>query len=113
MTTLTQHIKELMQFYIKTNYEQYLQEHNLSYIESEKISQVIGILYDTRKSHIRDFVKTSLVQLLAKEYPGDAVVNRVLDEILADDTLCKNRLVMEIKLHQCKERGITPDYRTM
>ena len=113
MTSLTQHITELMKFYIKTNYEQYLQDKNISYIHTENIPHVIGELYDSRKSHIREFVKTSLAQLLASEYPGDAVVSRILDEILDDDKICKNRLITEIKLHQHQMLGISPDYRAL
>jgi hypothetical protein len=113
MTTLTQHIKELMKFYIKTNYEKYLQDHSLTYIETDAIPEVIGELYDTRKSHISVFVKTSLAQLLGNEYPGDAVTSRVLEEILEDDTICKNRLITEIKLHQHQILGIAPNYREL
>ena len=111
MTTLHKHIKELIQFYIKTNYEQYLKDNQLDYIKTEDIPQVIESLYEVRKTHIKEFVKNSLQQLLTKEYPGDLVVTRLLDEIFSDDEFCKNRLVTEITLHQHERLNINTDYR--
>ena len=48
--------------------------------------------------------------MLKENYPGDLVVLNILLEIFADDELCKNRLITEIKLHQQKIRDGKNDY---
>jgi hypothetical protein len=63
---------------------------------------VISELYDNKKTHIKEFLKSSLKEFLKDEYPGDLVVNNICFEIFQDDNLCKNRVYNEIKLHQEK-----------
>ena len=41
-----------------------------------------------------------LKKLLKDEYPGDLIILNILVDIFSDNTLCKNRLIVEIKLHQ-------------
>ena len=45
--------------------------------------------------------------MLKEEYPGDLLVLNILLEIFSDDELCKNRLIVEIKLHQQQKNGGT------
>ena len=48
-----------------------------------------------------DAQKFSLLKKLLKdEYPGDLIILNILVDIFSDNTLCKNRLIVEIKLHQ-------------
>ena len=111
MTTIETRIRDPIHFYIKTNYETYLKEHNLTLIPDDQVEPVIRSLYDERKEHLKGFIKTSLKQLLGNDYPGDLVVLNVLVEVFADDDLCRNRLIMEINLHQQNVRGQPNDYR--
>jgi hypothetical protein len=113
MTTIDTHVKELIQFYIKTNYEAYLKEHSLNVIEDSKIESVIRQLYDSRKEHLKNFVKSSLRSLLKDEYPGDLVVLNILTDVFSDDDLCRNRLTLEIRLHQNDKLGIATDYNLL
>ena len=96
MCSLENRIKDLIQFYVRTNYEQYLTEHKLTLIPESHLEQIITQLYDDRKV----FIKQSLQALLQSEYPGDLVVLNILTSIFEDDTLCRNRLLLEVKLHQ-------------
>ena len=102
MTTIQKNIKDLIFFYVKTNYNNYLEENKIKVIPEEKINEVINKLYTERKEHLKVFIKQSLKQLLKEEYPGDLIVINILIEIFSDDELCKNRLITEIKLHQQK-----------
>jgi len=111
MTTIESRIRDLIHFYIKTNYEAYLKEHNLTLIPDNQVESVIRSLYDERKEHLKGFIKVSLKQLLGNDYPGDLVVLNVLVEVFADDDLCRNRLIMEINLHQQNVQGLPNDYR--
>tara|TARA_Y100000592_G_scaffold64138_1_gene99948 strand:+ start:492 stop:833 length:342 start_codon:yes stop_codon:yes gene_type:complete len=113
MATLDKHIKDLIHFYVKTNYESYLTTHSLQVIPDNEVDNVISKLYDERKEHLKEFIKSSLKKLLKDEYPGDLVILNILTDIFNDDELCRNRLVLEIRLHQNDKMGITTDYREL
>ena len=113
MATLDKHIKDLIHFYVKTNYDAYLSKHSLQVIPDKEVDQVIRQLYDDRKDHLREFIKGSLKKLLKDEYPGDLVILNILTDIFNDDELCRNRLVLEIRLHQNDKTGVTTDYREL
>ena len=100
MTTLQKHIRDLIFFYVKTNYEKYLQENNITRISDESMPKIIDELYSNRKDHIKIFIKDSLIQLLKDEHPGDSVINTILREIFEDDELCKTRILVEIQTYQ-------------
>ena len=111
MTTIDKHIRDLVHFYVKTNYEHYLQEHELEYIPNEKVESVISTIYDSRKEHLKEFIKSSLKTMLKDECPNDLVILNIFADIFNDDTLCRNRLVLEITLYQNDKRGITTNYK--
>jgi hypothetical protein len=100
--SLQKNIKDLIFFYVKQNYENYLKVNNVEYISEDKITEVIPSLYLERKDHLKEFIKTSLKQLMKEKYPGDLIILNILVDIFSDDELCKNRLIVEIKLHQQK-----------
>ena len=47
--SLQKHIKDLIFFYVKTNYNQYLEDHKIKLIPEGEIDGVIENLYDDRK----------------------------------------------------------------
>ena len=111
--SLQKNIRDLIFFYVKTNYNQYLEERKLKFIPDHEIDQVIHTLYDDRKEHIQEFIKASLKQLYESkpdEYPGDLMILNILVDIFSDDNLCKNRLIAEIRLHQQKLQEGKNDY---
>lgn len=111
--SLQKHIRDLIFFYVKTNYNEYMTSNEIKVIPESDIDNVIHTLYDERKEHIKVFIQSSLKKLYESkqdEYPGDHTVNNLLLNIFQDDELCKNRLSVEIKLHQQKMRGENNDY---
>jgi|TARA_Y100000389_G_C17445564_1_gene511386 hypothetical protein len=111
--SLQNNIRDLIHFYVKTNYEKYLSEKSIKIIPDPEIDNIIHSLYDNRKSHIQEFILESLKTLYkdkSEEYPGDRNIKNILLNIFQDDDLCKNRLSCEIKLHQQKMRGEKSDY---
>tara|TARA_A100001037_G_scaffold306052_2_gene348907 strand:+ start:5547 stop:5897 length:351 start_codon:yes stop_codon:yes gene_type:complete len=111
--SLQNNIRDLIFFYVKTNYNQYLEENQIKYIPESDINQVINNLYDDRKEHIQVFIKSSLKQVYEtknEEYPGDLIILNILVDIFSDDELCKNRLIAEIRLHQQKIMNGANDY---
>ena len=111
MTTLEKRIQDLIHFYVKHNYERYLEDHQVQVIQDDQVPTVIRSLYDDRKEHLKGFIKTSLQRLMGPDYPGDLVVLNILVNVFEDDELCRNRLIMEINLHQQTVRGQPNDYR--
>ena len=100
MVKLENTIKDLITFYIKENYNKYLNDNNLTKIDNNKIHSVINELYNNKKEHLKLFLKNSIKELLKKEYPGDLVINNICFDIFQDDNLCINRVVKEIELYQ-------------
>ena len=109
--SLQKNINDLIHFYVKTNYEKYLTDNNIKIIPEFEIDKIIHSLYEDRKSHIQVFILDSLKTLYkSEEYPGDQTIKNILLNIFQDDELCRNRLSLEIKLHQQKMRGEKSDF---
>ena len=111
MCSLEKRIRDLIHFYVKENYNHHLQNNELTFIKEEDIPTVVDQLYTVKKDHIQVFVKDSLKVMLQEEMPDEYIINNLLSEIFRDDELCKNRLIMEIKLHQQKVQNGTIDYK--
>ena len=54
--SLQKNIRDLIHFYVKTNYEAYLSEQNIKIMTEEEIDEVIKNLYDDRKTNIQNFI---------------------------------------------------------
>jgi uncharacterized protein YqeY len=104
MTTLDKRIKDIISFYIRENYKHYLSTNKITTIEDDKIPDVVNHLYTEKKDHIQVFVKEALQTMLKDEIPEEYIINNLLSEILRDDELCINRIIMEIRIHQNKDK---------
>ena len=100
MCSLEKRIRDLIHFYVRQNYNNYLEVNNITSILETDIPNVVEQLYDKKKDHIQVFVKDSLKVMLQDEMPEEYIINNLLSEIFRDDELCINRLTMEIKIHQ-------------
>ena len=93
-------IKDLVVFYIKTNYEEYLKSNSIEKIEDDKIPEVVDSLYTEKKEHLRGFILNSMREMLKLEYPGDLPINAILNDVFLDDEFNKTKLVDEINTYQ-------------
>ena len=93
-------IKDLVIFYVKENYKSYLIEKDIKVIENKDLDSVINKLYTQKKEHLKNFIKTSMKELLKDEHPGDLIINNIIIDIFRDDELCKLTLKTEIELYQ-------------
>ena len=103
MSSVDKHIKDLIQFYVKENYKHYLTKNNITHINEADVEGVVSELYDSKKDNIKVVVMDSLKTMLKSEMPPELIIQNILNDILRDDKLCKNRIILEIKLHQSKE----------
>jgi len=114
--SLQKNIRDLIFFYVKSNYNEYLSSNSIQVIPDNEIDSVIHSLYDERKDHIKEFILNSMKQLHKDKmdnYPGDQTIKNILLNVFQDDELCKNRLSIEIKLHQQKMRGELNEYNKL
>ena len=93
-------IQDLLSFYVKKNYENYLETKGIQKIPEEEIQTVVNKIYIERKQHMKEFLKTSLKKIMKEEYIGDLFVTNVCNDIFQDDALCVNRIIQEIQLYQ-------------
>jgi hypothetical protein len=93
-------IKDLIMFYVKENYNNYLKENNIESIEHKDLDNIIDILYTQKKNHLKKFIQDSIKELLKDEHPGDLFINNIIIDIFRDDILCKQTLKTEIELYQ-------------
>lgn len=100
MATTETLIRDLIMFYVKENYNQYLTENSITSIPDKDLETVISKLYSERKEHLKGFIKESLKKIMKEDYIGDLVLNNLLIDIFRDDDLCKNRIRMEIVEYQ-------------
>ena len=113
MCSLEKRIRDIIHFYVNENYKNYLKTNNLETIQEDNIPNVVDELYTQKKEHIQVFVKDSLSIMLKDEMPEEYIINNLLSEIFRDDELCKNRLTMEIKIHQQKAINGIIDYNNI
>ena len=106
-------IQDLIFFYVKENYKKHLEDNKLEIIPDNNISGIIDSIYIDKKKHLQQFLKDSLKEIMKDEYIGDLVVNNICYDIFNDDELCKNRLVMEIKIYQQKIQNGKVDYKNI
>ena len=102
MCSLEKRIRDIIHFYVRENYNHYLTVNQITSIKDEDIPRVIDSLYSEKKEHIQVFVKASLKTMLKDDVPDEYIVTNLLTEVFRDDALCKNRITLEIKLHQSK-----------
>jgi len=100
MSKLERTIKDLVIFYVKENYNNYLKENNLQKIDKVKIKEIISNLYYPKKDHLKQFVKDSMKELWKDDYPGDLIIDNIFFDIYQDDKFNINRISVEIELHQ-------------
>lgn len=100
MSKLERTVKDLVIFYVKENYNNYLKENKIEKIDKDKIKEVISELYYPKKDHLKQFVKESMKELWKDEYPGDLIIDNIFFSIYQDDKFNINRICVEIELHQ-------------
>lgn len=97
--SLQQKIKNIVFYYIKIHYKNYLNDNNLKYIPDEQIENVINDFYKNESKNLKQFIRTTLEKMMEDDYPG-ALVENIIYEIFEDEDFAKKRVIMEIKMYQ-------------
>jgi len=93
-------VQDLILFFVKENYKKYLSDNKIKKIPDEQIEPVVKKIYVEKKDNIKEFLTTSLKQIMGEDYIGDLFVNNICIEIFRDDELCTNRIIQEIQNYQ-------------
>lgn len=93
-------IKELLIFYVKTHYENYLKQNNLKKIDENKLETVIRNIYTENKEHSKQFVINSLKEVYKDKCPDVSIINLILIDIFEDEAIILYKLNEKIKNHQ-------------
>ena len=118
--SLQEKIRNIIFYYVKNQYNIYLQENNLKFINDNELKSIITDLYVEQKKDLQLFIKNCLKEMMQDNYPG-ALVENIIFEIFQDKDMAINRVTLEIKKYQdfvinntSKEYEITvpidPDY---
>ena len=100
MSNTSKLIQDLILFYVQENYNHYLKKKEMEKIPEEEIRGVVEKIYSHKKDHLKEFLKTALKGIMGDEYIGDLALLNICNEIFEDETLCVNRLILEIKKFQ-------------
>ena len=100
---LSKNILNIFRFFTYNNYEKHLKDCEITSIPEAEIRKVIDKFYDgeDRRKHIRIFVLNGIQKL--SENGGHCDLNKInilLEEIMNDECIVKNRVYTEILLYQ-------------
>jgi hypothetical protein len=118
--SLQEKIRNIIFYYVKNQYNIYLEENNLKFINENELHNIITKLYVEQKKDLQSFIKKCLKEMMQENYPG-ALVENIIFEIFQDQEMAVNRVTLEIKKYQeyiltniSKEYEVTvpidPDY---
>ncbi len=98
--SLNDNIKNIVFRFAKKKYKEYLIENNVECIDEDKLIDVIGDIYDANKNEIKEYVVNKLKKHMEDNYPGDNIVNPILNDMVDDDINCKTRIAVEVQYYQ-------------
>jgi C-terminal processing protease CtpA/Prc len=97
--SLQEKVRNIVFYFIKKEYRNYLDEHQLKYIEDDKIEEVVELFYIRKEKLLQKFIRENLKKMMKSDYPG-ALVENIIYDIFEDESLAKNRIIIEIQQFQ-------------
>ena len=100
MATINKHISDLLLFYIKMHYEEFLKQNEIDKIPDCDVSLCVQDILKQKKEHSRDYLKYALKELLKDEYPGDNQIDLLTRDMYQDDKVIISSISKEIINYQ-------------
>lgn len=97
--SIQEKVRNIIFYYIKNEYNLYLQKNNIKIIEEENLKEIITNMYLNKKKDLQVFIRQCLKEMMKDNYPGPLVEN-IIYEIFQDQQLAINRVALEIKKYQ-------------
>ena len=101
-------IREIVLHYVKIQYNNYLDEQNIQFIDENKLSEIITELYYKKKDDLKIYIKSCLNNegsLL------NHLTENIIFEIFEDEELCINRLILEVQQYQSYKKQHSKHYK--
>ena len=90
------YIQKLSFQFAKYHYDQYLKKTKSKFISKENVRNVVEMIYtNERKKELFSFIRQTLKTQLSDNY-NPLLVEPLLQEISQDDSLSKERIILEI-----------------
>ena len=97
--SLQENIKNIIFYYVKKKYNEFLQKENLKFIDDIQLLDLVDNLYSVEKESLQKYIRNCLKDMYQENY-NSAVVENIIYEIFDDEELAKNRVILEIKSFQ-------------
>ena len=68
--SLQQKVRNIVFYFIKKEYKEYLNKNSLKYIEKDNISDVVDEFYIKKEKVLKKFIRTNLKRMMKDNYPG-------------------------------------------
>jgi hypothetical protein len=112
MSNLNENIRNIIFYYIKQKYNNYLKENNKTYVEQQELEDLIDKLYVQEKNVLQEYIRGCLRDMMANSYNSPLIEN-IIFEIFSDEQLAKNRVVMEINSFQENKKNKNNVYEAL
>lgn len=97
MTTVIEHIKDLLVFFIDTNYVHHLSVINKSKLDETELEEYVRKIYIDKREEGIEFIKKSLPIILKDEYPGDKTIMKIINSQDDHEKIISN-IIIHIKV---------------
>lgn len=97
--SLQEQIRNIIFYYVKKQYNNYLQINELKSIPKNDILKIVGSLYTDEREGLKVFIRSCLKDMLNGQYQTLIVENIILD-IFDDDDFAIHRCSLEIEQYQ-------------
>lgn len=97
--SIQEKVRNIVFYFVKNEYKNYLEQHELKFIPEEDLDKVVDIFYIQKEKTLKEFIRTNLKKMMKGQYPG-ALVENIIFDIFQDDKLAKNRIILEIQQFQ-------------
>lgn len=98
-STLPKLIKDITLHYVKFYYDKHLKDNNITFVEEDKLRDLVNNLYNDKQKDLRDYIRNTLKTNLGDKYPKMSVEN-ILHEMFQDKEFAKEKVIQEIILYQ-------------
>jgi hypothetical protein len=102
--SITHNIKDIIFNFIKKEYQEYLEKHNILLIKEENINTIVNNFYEENKSKLKSIIRSELKEKYKENYSSSSIENIILDifqdkELNINKTIKELLYIQEINLH--------------
>lgn len=96
-------IRNIVFYYIKAHYNEYLKENNISFIPKDELNNVVGDLYEKNSLNLKKYIRGTMRKNFPdydKNFTLKTSTEEIILEMFEDPEYSKNRVAIEIQSFQ-------------